>query len=341
MVMGHVSWESAKSDSALHQQYYLSVLGLEGQGPTGRYVGDFLALSNSEGFSSLRAYSCWFEFSGADWSLRGGSLLADEEFAGTDGGGYFMNSAFGWPAFISANTINTGPAFYVAALGLRLELKPNESTIWRVGIYDGDSFDSPIGDPEITRDGLHFHVGGAQGWFIITEVAFAPSESASRFKIGGWMHTADFADLGNPARTHGSNWGAYAAFERTIAGKSGEAGNVEYFIRAGFSPSDRNTVGWAFDTGVAWTGPLQSRAEDVLAIGVAHARFGSDFRNAALLANPTSPVPDYETSLELSYTAKLSEHVDLQPDLQFLAHPGGSRAQRDSLVLLLRLNASY
>ena len=33
---------------------------------------------------------------------------------------------------------------------------------WRVGIYDGDSFDSPAGDAGKTRHGLHYRVPGLQ-----------------------------------------------------------------------------------------------------------------------------------------------------------------------------------
>lgn len=119
MALGHAEWESAEKDGGLHGHFYVSALSLLGRGPTERYLGDFLAASNTEGYESLRLYSWWFEAGRAGWSLRAGALLADEEFGGTDGGGNFLNSAFGWPAFISANTLNTGPAFFVAAPGVR------------------------------------------------------------------------------------------------------------------------------------------------------------------------------------------------------------------------------
>lgn len=325
---------------------YVSALALAGRGPTGRYVGDLLAASNMEGHESVRLYSWWFEGAHAGWSLRAGALLADEEFAGTDAGGGLLNSAFGWPVFVSANTVNTGPAFYVAAPGVRLERSWGNGAAWRVGVYDGDSFDSPDGDPRVTRHGLHYQVGGDQGWFVMSEATVALVGGDTRLAAGGWLHTASFPDLlatdGNgDAIRHRANHGVYASLQQTVAGQPGDAGHIDFFVRAGTAPRDRNAIGWAFDTGFGWTGPLPGRPGDVLTLGYAHARFGRDAIAAARRAAPADPAPDFESVIELGYAAAVSEHLTLQPHLQFIRHPGGSPAQGDALVLLLRVTASY
>jgi porin len=116
---------------------------------------------------------------------------------------------------------------------------------------------------------------------------------------------------------------------------------VEYFVRGGISPADRNTLGWAVDTGVAWTGPVPGRPQDVAALGLAHARFSRRFADGVRLADPAATTPDFEQVIELSYTVALNENLTIQPDLQFIRHPGGSAAQRNALVFLLRLNRSY
>jgi len=352
--LAHAAWtQAAPTTDTPRFSVYLSAMALAGQGPTERYLGDFLAASNSEGHQSARLYSWWLQAERAGWSLRGGVLLADEEFTGTTMGANFFNSAFGWPAFISANTVNTGPAFYVAAPGLRLDYRWSETAAWRLGVYDGDSFDSPTGDPHLTRHGLHYGLGGDQGWFLISEADFAPAGGATRLTVGAWLHTAEFADvhddaLGQPyaltgraPRPHDSNHGLYAAVEHTIAGEPGQPGSIEFFARGGFSPEDRNAIGWALDTGFGWTGPIPGRPDDVAALGVAHARFGSRYADNARLADPAAPAPDFEQVIEASYTIKLGAHLNLQPDLQFIRHPGGSTAQRDALAFLFRINSTY
>jgi porin len=350
----HADWSPVESATdGFKYTGYVSILALVGEGPTGRFLGDYLAASNMEGYESVRLYSWWLEANRNDWSLRAGALLADEEFAGTDAGGNLFNSAFGWPPFLSANTVNTGPAFYVAALGLRLEHKWGETAAWRFGIYDGDTFDSPTGDPTVNPHGLHFELGGDQGVFLITEATYTPVGRATRLKAGAWLHTASFEDVrdddsgqpyatsGNAPRKHGENYGAYAAIEHSLAGEPGKAGHVDIFARAGISPADRNVIGWSMDTGLACTGPIPSRPDDVLALGLTHAQFSSRYVDGVSLADPGAPKLDFERVVELNYTINISDHITLQPDLQYISHLGGTIDQKDAFVFLFRFNSSY
>jgi porin len=328
--LAHLTWQPTPSpESPIAWSAYLSALHVEGRGPTERYLGDFLAISNSEAYASTRLFEWWAEAVRERWSLRAGALLADSEFAGTTPGASLLNSGFGWPAFLSANALNAGPAYYVAALGTRLAYT-SETTTWRLGVYDGDSFDSPEGDPHPNRHGTRFELNSAQGAFLITELALAPSGSAQRYLIGAWAHTADFADqAGGP--DHSGNHGAYAAIERSLLGQTGEAGNLEAHLRAGLAPDDRNSVAWAADAGLAFTGPIPSRPADTLAYGVVHARLSD-----------RAPGPfDYEQVHELSYTLALGEHLLLQPDLQYIRHPGADPSLDPALVATLRLSLSY
>ncbi len=354
LALGHAAWQQPATPTAPFSfQAYASVLSLVGHGPTERVLGDFLTASNIEGYPSTRLYSWWLEVGTSAWSLRTGALLADEEFAGTSAGGNFTNSAFGWPPFISANTVNTGPAFFAAALGARFEYHLNDSVTWRAGVYDGDTFDSPSGDATVNRHGWHYHLGGTQGWFAITEAAFTPANLPSRFKAGAWLHTGDFADVRRDAagrpfadtraapRNHDGNYGAYAALEHTLSGKPGAAGNLETYVRAGLSPTDRNAIGWALDTGLACTGLLPGRPADVAALGLAHASFSRRYAAHARAIDPASPALDSETVVELAYRISLSERFKLQPDVQYIRHPGGSSAQRDALAVLLRLTGTF
>lgn len=353
LTLGHVAWHRAPAQPDDPQfRAYASVLNHEGRGPTGRFLGDFLAASNTEAHDSTRLYSWWFEGEQAGWSLRAGALLADEEFTGTDAGGNLANSVFGWPAFISANTVNTGPAFFVAAPGLRLARTLTPTTTWRVGIYDGDTFDSAAGDPKVNSDGLHYRLGGAQGWFVLTELAWAPADT-TRFKFGAWHHTAKFPDQqfdpagrsfalsGAAPRDHAGNTGLYATAEHTLLGQPGKPNHLDAFARLGGAPADRNTLGWVFDGGLAWTGPLPGRPADVAALGFAHADFSSRLAATARLLDPKAPRPDYEQVLEATYALKATDHLTLKPDLQYIRHPGGSATQRDAVLAMLRVVADF
>jgi len=325
-----VAWDQKPVDSRpVSFNAFASVLWVEGHGPTDQFLGDDMAASNIEAYESLRLYEWWGQASAGAWSVRLGALLADVEFCGTTPGGSLINSAFGWPAFISASTVNTGPAYYAAALGARLAFT-GETTTWKLGVYDGDSFDAPDGGDRTNRHGIHYEIDNDQGAFIISELNWAPTNSAFRYQAGAWLHTADFEDTDGSGTLHSGNYGAYAALERTLAGKTGEAGNIEAHVRAGFAPEDRNSFGWTLDTGVAAIGLLPSRDADTLAVGFVHADRST---NTASL--------DFEQVVELSYTIVLNDHLSLQPDLQYIRHPASDPTRDNALLFLLRLSASY
>lgn len=82
----HADWtQPEKSSNGLKYTGDISALGLAGKGPIEKIPVDFPAASNKEDYPSARLDSRWGEARKNDWSLRGGALLAEEEFAGTDG----------------------------------------------------------------------------------------------------------------------------------------------------------------------------------------------------------------------------------------------------------------
>lgn len=329
IVLGGLAWTQPTDGwRGLGWSAYASVLGVEGQGPTARFLADDLGASNSEAHESLRLFEWWAEASKGSWALRVGALLADCEFACTTPGAALINSGFGWPAFISADTLNTGPAYYAAALGARLALTGATST-WKLGVYDGDSFDSAAGDARPNRHGTHYELGGSQGAFIIGEYTLAPDASPWRYQAGAWAHTANFADLsGGPAHT--GNYGGYGTLERTLAGTPGEAGNTEAHLRLGFAPADRNAINRSIDAAVSAQGLLAGRPEDTVALGIVHA--GRPDQLAGL---------DYEQVYELSYTAVINRRLSIQPDLQYIRHPASDPSRRDACLCLLRVTAGF
>lgn len=356
LVLAHLAWTPTVApapDTALSLSGYASALGIMGIGPSETFVGNFLTTTNIEARRSVRLYSVWLEARLGDWSLRTGSLLADEDFATTETGASFTNSAFGWPAFISANTLHTGPAFYVPAPGIRLRRDVGEAFSSQIGLYDGDSFDGLDTDTEARRHGLHYHVGGSQGFFVIAETTFTVKSAGTRIKLGAWWHTAEFDDLyadhtgrsfavtGAAPRSHRGTSGGYAIVEQTLRGETGKPGHLCAYARGGLAPADRNLIAWSADTGIAWLGPLAARPADTLALGFARATFSSRWAASQRDAAPADPVPDFEEVFEASYSAPLTERFTVRPSLQFIRHPGGSTATRDAFLALLRIESRF
>ena len=339
--------------------FYVSSLFPHGRGPTEHLVGDLLAVSNIEAWESIRLYELWYEHSFLHdrMSLRLGQLLADSEFAYTGPGSLFLNSAFGWPAFISGNTRNGGPAFYVAAPGVRVRVDPADWVFFQAGLYDGDPFDDPEGDPRRSRHGTRFDMDSEQGWLAIFETGLrTPAGEDERglpgeYKLGGWFHSGEFESnfhdaarqpyviTGAEPHRHGENYGVYVTAEQMVwREREDTSEGLSLFSRIGISPEDRNLFGLVYDGGFTYQGLFPGREEDIAGVGLVYARISDDIRRRERVEFAGSGIPasDYEMVLEISYAFQVGEWLSIQPDFQWVQHPGGSRALPDALVFGLR-----
>ena len=248
--MGHVVLDYTSQQSSGNSPRFLlraSGILLHGESPSRKYIGDELTASNIDGYDSIRLYELWLQLSfwNGRGSLRLGSLLADAEFAFTDLGGLFLNSAFGWPTFISANTVNTGPAFFVPAPGIRIRLESTKSWYLQGGIYDGDSFDNSAGDGATNAYGIHWKINPQQGYFAMFEIGHTKTTQESVvpsiFKLGGWSHSASFDDhlTGEP---HRGNYGLYLVLEKSIWRNNLKGKELGLFFRSGFAPRDLSLI---------------------------------------------------------------------------------------------------
>jgi len=332
--------------------FRVSTLYPHGGDFSGTRLGDLQGASNIAAYNHPLLYELWLAGKLADGrlDLRVGRLLADGDFATTESGGVFLNSSFGWPAFISANTRNTGPAFDRSALGGFARLALTEAVRIQAGLYDGDSFDDLGGDPARHPNGLHFELGHGQGTFAMAEIVLKTNSSPATtrrtgtFKIGAWRHTADFADQFDPARRHSGNFGVYLVAEQVLWREAGSQPNasrgVTAFARTGWSPGDRSRFTQTADAGLSYTGLLPGRRADTLALGVAWVRIGHEARRAERAVG-AAVIPDYELVVEASYEIACGAGWRLTPDVQWFRHPGGSRALGDALVVGLRTSGSF
>ncbi len=89
------------------------------------------------------------------------------------------------------------------------------------------------------------------------------------------------------------------------------------------SPSDRNLISWYVDGGFGIKGPVAARPDDVLTFGVAYQKISPDAAAADRDAG-LAVIRSNEIVFELSYQAQLAPWWVLQPDIQYIVHPGGN-----------------
>ncbi len=323
-----------------------------GASPSRELIGDLQTASNIDAYDSVALYELWLDQTLWDGrvSWRAGQLAADTEFAFTDRGGDLLNSSFGWPSFVSANTRNTGPAYFRAAPGLRVRGESGAGWFGQAGVYDGDTFDRDDGRPSGNPHGVNFRLSGHQGAFAIGEFGWkrpARIEGTNdtclpgAYKIGAWLHTAEFDGVGAIGRRHGHNHGFYAAVEQTLWSESdGSEQGLGAFARVGVAPSDRNFVSVGWDVGLQYVGLIPDRNHDALTLGVAGLEVSKDVRRAERQAGAAF-VADREVVLELTYQCQVRPWLSVQPDLQWIHHPGASRALDNAVVVGLRSRLTF
>ena len=82
-----------------------------------------------------------------------------------------------------------------------------------------------------------------------------------------------------------------------------------------------------------------ARDEGQLGFGITQAHNGDDFRAAALTAD--TPVDRAETTLELTYSDKLTPWLAIQPDVQYVVNPGTDKALDNALVFGARMIVDF
>ncbi len=315
---------------------HLNPMWLAGDGVQGD-VGDLTLVSNITGRGGVRVFEAWLQQSLFDdvLSLRAGILAADQEFILSGPGMLYFNSVFGGPVFLSPNL--RWPIYPVGALGVRVRANVAKGVTVQAAAYNGDP-----GSEEENRTGLRTRLSGAGGVFSIAEAGWSSgAERRSSLKVGGFHHSGEFVEFSSGAVRRGLSGGYVAAEQMLVRDLSpiGGApdGGLEVFLRSGLAQDERAFVFFGLDAGVNVTGPLPGRPADVLGLGVVYARISRDFA----AAQPDRPRWGHETVLEATYKIALAPWWSLQPDVQYIVHPGGSTGTPNALVLGLRVDLLF
>jgi porin len=299
-------------------------------------VGSIADPSNIDALQTTRLFTAWFQ---QNWlndklSLRVGQLAADDEFISSPTAGGLINGTFGWASTLAANMTSGGPAYPLATPGARLQFKPTDEIAILTALFAGNPAGSNCNDlPQVcNRYGTTFSTSGGALW--LNELQYGINQAKDSkglpgiYKLGFWYASADFADQRFPT-THSGNWGVYGVADQTVW--KGASSSVALFLRAGAVPSDRNLVSFYVDGGAGIKGLFPGRADDTLSFGVAYEKVSPN----AIAADRDAGLPfvrSEEVAFELSYQAQLAPWWTLQPDIQYIVHPGGNVPNPNNLA---------
>ena len=161
-------------------------------------------------------------------------------------------------------------------------------------------------------------------------------------KLGGWHHFGTFDDqhfgidnrsLADPlsvgvARTRTGDYGVYGVIDQMLWRLPGDdpKKGIGAFTRFALSPPDRNLISLYADAGINLMGLWDQRPDDKFGIAASFSSLSPDVRELdlekALFTQTALPLRNYELVVELIYQAQVIAGWTVQPDFQYIIHPG-------------------
>jgi porin len=344
-----------------------------GRSVTGKLVGDLGYVSSLDLYDGSVLSEFWFEqhFFEKRFSMRVGQLALDGEFMSSRYAQTFINASFGLSNALAYDV--PASVFGSTALGARLLIAPTQHFYLQFAAYDGnpapavyrDLSPDAVVSREFNRHGTQWALRGDEGALLIAEVCVKtnPPEDArglsGTYKAGVFYHTDTFSDvydgtlaaLGSSLSTGAvrgieGNFGAYLLVDQELWREPGtKADGLGFFARAVFAPRGRSLVDFSGEAGLVYEGLWQADAADALGIGFAWIKMSPRVRAAVRDANLADGLgvaePDYEAVVELTYRFQAAAWWTVQPHVQWIAHPGGSGALDDAVIIGLRTSVGF
>jgi len=329
--------------------FHANVFQIHGGGLSRGSLLNFLDVSGIEALPTTRLYEAYFEkqWGAKTISLKMGQLAADSEFFNTKYTDVLTNASMGWPAITAVDLPSGGPSPPLAAIGARLLVNINSNISLLGAVFDGDQAGPGPEDPQLrNRYGLNFRVNDPP--LLLAQAQYAWNNAkgnpglTGQIKVGGWRHFGSFSDQrldanglsqANPAASGSplllsGDVGAWGVFEQQVyrVPHSDDRG-IGVFARVAGAPSDRNLIDRYADAGLEFIGLNDQRPNDRfgMAVGYAHVSkraraLDLDFRQ---FSGGTWPVRSFEGLLTAVYQYQVRDGWTLQPNLQYIIHPGG------------------
>jgi porin len=276
-----------------------------------------------------RLYQVYYDQKLGNTDIRFGVMDLETEFGVTRSMDSYFNGAFAWTSTldVSGSRGMNGPSTYPdTSLGVRIRQTINEQWSVQGAVVNGMA--DRGGDQSNSID-----FNSRFGVLAIGEVDYTPI-ARTKLMAGYWTYTGlldtqnQYTDTGALRQVRGSQGAYIGGTTRLYTIK--DARGLDLFMNFGIADSRVNEVDRSFNAGLTWTGLFDARPRDKLGIGVGVARAGTGLQDAQFAAG--TPIYGYETAFEVTYRAVLSDWLTVQPNIQYIVHPGYDRALKNDFL---------
>ena len=339
---------------------------VHGQGLTVGNTLDLFGVTGIETTPGAKLYEAWLEQSllGGRVTVRGGQLAADTEFVISQTAAVFIGASYGWPASFGNDLPSGGPVYPLGAAGVRLKAAVTDHLTVLVGGFDGDpngTYRPGVLDTLLPRltvpSGFSFRTGDPP--FAIGEAQYSYNQGVDPGGLPGvaklgYFHHFDRFDATNrpfaPGATYRGDDGVYGIIDQTVYREAANPHQgAAVFLRATYDPADRNLIDFYVDGGVAYNGLLPSRPNDTAGLDFAYGHISRAVTRSDIVTGAAPLIRDFQTTFEATYQIALAPGITLQPDAQYIVHPGAhgvglpvtGRPTHDTAVIGLRATVHY
>jgi len=246
------------------------------------------------------------------------------EFVSSDVASLFLNSSFGVQSVISDNI--TAPIFPLTSPGITLSWRISKKTKLKTALYKGNQVDFSANPYNVKWNLNHI-----KSLLWVTEGQYRwtrNQEKNNTLKAGVFFH--EHSPENNVVNSETGNilnydFGLYMVGDHQVYLNGIHRLNI--FYQLGASPRNDN-FGY-LGAGCTFTGLFSKSGEDVLGFAVADGML-------------TKARGRDETTFELTYKVQVSNQIYIQPEMQYVLHPGGTDVQlKNALVGLVRLGLEF
>ena len=299
------------------------------QNPTTLLVGDFQVFDKNTADPFLQMFEFWYqqEFFHNTLRLKVGKVDANAEFSLIDNGLDFMTSS----AHVTP-TLFVFPTFPDPKPSVNLFFTPGKLFYASAAAYAANRSDHFLdfsGKPASGQPSLNGTLWiGETG---LTWNHLSGSADDGNLRLGIWTHTGEFNRTDDNSAVKGAG-GIYVVVNQTLWKPPNDMETnrgLRMFLEYAHSNKGIAPVYQHFGGGLLWTGIKSGRPDDEIGICT---QYGQISPQPSLLWK-------YEQAVESFYKLTLASWLNVQPDVQYIIHPGGSYS--NSLIGTLELNLKF
>jgi porin len=301
-----------------------------------RLAGSMQCVSNIEENHAARVFELWSDWTSASKheSVRFGLYDVNSEFDSIGSAQIFINPSQGiGPDF--AQSGHNGPSIFpVTSLGIRAK------KLWGPLEFKVAVLDAVPGDPEHPQR-TTIKLSNSEGALVVAEMdRQAAFLRGSRIAAGYWRYTSELEQFATTTiaipRKHESS-GAYLIVESPALFPAGPDEGLNAYVRLGWAEPQVNAIEHYLGSGMAYRKESDGLERSFgLAVGIAE--LGSPYRQSQDVAGVDSRKREY--CYEMTSRWAVSDRVVLQPDVQYIVHPGMDRELDDGWIIGLRVEIS-